>query len=111
MCIRDRDKVYQKMWDNTGSPKWKASSTMTPNKVVSQFDPAIILSGSKAIKNDMKLKKSGSVYRVSYSGSSLRFWNKTHKKLIKKLKDVYKRQVLFFKLSYCYHLKTIIIKL
>lgn len=44
------------MWDNTGSPKWKASSTMTPNKVVSQFDPAIILSGSKAIKNDMKLK-------------------------------------------------------
>ena len=34
----------------------------------------------------MKLKKSGSVYRVSYSGSSLRFWNKTHKKLIKKLK-------------------------
>lgn len=80
------DKVYQKMWDNTGSPKWKASSTMTPNKVVSQFDPAIILSGSKAIKNDMKLKKSGSVYRVSYSGSSLRFWNETHKKLIKKLK-------------------------
>lgn len=82
----NEDKVYQKMWDNTGSPKWKASSTMTPNKVVSQFDPAIILSGSKAIKNDMKLKKSGSVYRVSYSGSSLRFWNKTHKKLIKKLK-------------------------
>lgn len=83
----NEDKVYQKMWDNTGSPKWKASSTMTPNKVVSQFDPAIILSGSKAIKSDMKLKKSGSVYRVSYSGnSSLQFWNKTHSKLIKKLK-------------------------
>ncbi|EFB62270.1 hypothetical protein HMPREF9209_0938 [Lactobacillus gasseri 224-1] len=82
----NEDKVYQKMWDNTGSPKWKASSTMTPNKVVSQFDPAIILSGSKAIKGDMKLKKTGSVYRVSYSGNSLRFWNKTHKKLIKKLK-------------------------
>ena len=72
----NEDKVYQKMWDNTGSPKWKASSTMTPNKVVSQFDPAIILSGSKAIKGDMKLKKTGSVYRVSYSGNSLRFWNK-----------------------------------
>ena len=70
----NEDKVYQKMWDNTGSPKWKASSTMTPNKVVSQFDPAIILSGNKAIKG------------VSYSGNSLRFWNKTHKKLIKKLK-------------------------
>ncbi|WP_282806132.1 hypothetical protein [Lactobacillus isalae] len=82
----NEDKVYQKMWDNTGSPKWKASSTMTPNKVVSQFDPAIILSGSKAIKSDMKLKKSGSVYRVSYSGNSLKFWNKTHNKLIKKLK-------------------------
>ena len=78
----NEDKVYQKMWDNTGSPKWKASSTMTPNKVVSQFDPAIILSGNKAIKGDMKLKKKGSVY----SGNSLRFWNKTHKKLIKKLK-------------------------
>ena len=59
---------------------------MTPNKVVSQFDPAIILSGSKAIKGDMKLKKSGSIYRVSYSGNSLKFWNKTHSKLIKKLK-------------------------
>ncbi len=82
----NEDKVYQKMWDNTGSPKWKASSTMTPNKVVSQFDPAIILSGSKAIKGDMKLKKSGSIYRVSYSGNSLKFWNKTHSKLIKKLK-------------------------
>lgn len=82
----NEDKVYQKMWDNTGSPKWKASSTMTPNKVVSQFDPAIILSGSKAIKSDMKLKKSGSIYRVSYSGNSLKFWNKTHSKLIKKLK-------------------------
>lgn len=82
----NEDKVYQKMWDNTGSPKWKASSTMTPNKVVSQFDPAIILSGSKAIKSDMKLKKSGSTYRVSYSGNSLKFWNKTHSKLIKKLK-------------------------
>ncbi|QTQ39170.1 hypothetical protein [Lactobacillus taiwanensis] len=85
MWLND-DKVYQKMWDNTGSPKWKASSTMTPNKVVSQFDPAIILSGSKAIKSDMKLKKSGSIYKVSYSGNSLRFWNKTHSKLIKKLK-------------------------
>ena len=82
----NEDKVYQKMWDNTGSPKWKASSTLTPNKVVSQFDPAIILSGSKAIKSEMKLKKSGSVYKVSYSGNSLRFWNKTHSKLIKKLK-------------------------
>lgn len=82
----NEDKVYQKMWDNTGSPKWKASSTMTPNKVVSQFDPAIILSGSKAIKSDMKLKKTGSIYKVSYSGTSLRFWNKTHSKLIKKLK-------------------------
>lgn len=82
----NEDKVYQKMWDNSGSPKWKASSTMTPNKVVSQFDPAIILSGSRAIKNDMKLKKSGSTYYVSYTGNSLKFWNKTHRKLIKKLK-------------------------
>src|SRR5699024_12104715 len=67
----NEDKVYQKMWDNTGSPKWKASSTMTPNKVVSQFDPAIILSGSKAIKGDMKLKKSGSIYRVDRKSTRL----------------------------------------
>ena len=68
-----RIKYIRKMWIILEVHR-KASSTMTPNKVVSQFDPAIILEWNvKAIKGDMKLKKTGSVYRVSYSGNSLRF--------------------------------------